>query len=75
MILQVESLIEGLAYELGGPGIDGATTLKGTIAPRDLAERLSINAKLFPRGIDVVLVHDDAIVGIPRTTRLIATGV
>jgi len=75
VILQVESLIEGLAYELGGPGIDGATTLKGTIAPRDLSERLSINAKLFPRGIDVVLVHDDAIVGIPRTTRLIATGV
>jgi alpha-D-ribose 1-methylphosphonate 5-triphosphate synthase subunit PhnH len=29
---------------------------------------------LFPRGIDVVLVHDDAIVAIPRTTRLLATG-
>jgi len=29
---------------------------------------------LFPRGIDVVLVHDDAIVAIPRTTRLVAKG-
>ena len=29
---------------------------------------------LFPRGIDVVLVHDDLIVAIPRTTRLNASG-
>ena len=29
---------------------------------------------LFPRGIDVVLVADDAIVAIPRTTRLVAQG-
>ena len=42
---------------------------------RDLFERLAVNATLFPRGIDVVLVHDDAIVAIPRTTRLIASGV
>ena len=40
----------------------------------DLFERLAINAALFPRGIDVVLVHDDAIVAIPRTTRLVARG-
>jgi alpha-D-ribose 1-methylphosphonate 5-triphosphate synthase subunit PhnH len=26
---------------------------------------------LFPRGIDLVLVADDAIVAIPRTTRLV----
>jgi len=29
---------------------------------------------LFPRGIDVVLVADDGIVAIPRTTRLAAKG-
>jgi alpha-D-ribose 1-methylphosphonate 5-triphosphate synthase subunit PhnH len=74
VILQVESLINGRAYELRGPGIDGATTLNATIAPDDLFERLAINAKLFPRGIDVVLVHDDAVVAIPRTTRLVAVG-
>jgi alpha-D-ribose 1-methylphosphonate 5-triphosphate synthase subunit PhnH len=74
VILQVESLSEGRAYELRGPGIDGATTLNATIAPDDLFDRLAINTKLFPRGIDVVLVHDDAIVAIPRTTRLAAVG-
>jgi len=42
--------------------------------PRDLFERLALNATLFPRGIDVVLVHDDSIVAIPRTTRLVAQG-
>jgi alpha-D-ribose 1-methylphosphonate 5-triphosphate synthase subunit PhnH len=75
VILQAESLIEGLAYELRGPGIDGVTTLNAKIAPGDLFERLTINAKLFPRGIDVVLVLDDAIVAIPRTARLAETGV
>jgi alpha-D-ribose 1-methylphosphonate 5-triphosphate synthase subunit PhnH len=60
--------------ELRGPGIDGVAKLQATIQPTDLFERLAINAALFPRGIDVVLVHDDAIVAIPRTTRLVAKG-
>ncbi len=71
VILQVASLSEGRAYELRGPGIDGVATLKATIAPDDLFERLAVNANLFPRGIDVVLVHGDALVAIPRTTRLV----
>ena len=74
LILQVESLTHGPAFELQGPGIDGTTALQTTIQPRDLFERLAINAALFPRGIDVLLVHDDAIVAIPRTTRLAAKG-
>jgi alpha-D-ribose 1-methylphosphonate 5-triphosphate synthase subunit PhnH len=70
LILQVESLDDGPVVELQGPGIDGTAALRASIQPRDLFERLNINAGLFPRGIDVVLVHDDAIVAIPRTTRL-----
>ena len=71
LILQVGSLAEGPGYVLGGPGIDGTALLRATVTPADLFERLAVNATLFPRGIDVVLVHDDAIVAIPRTTRLI----
>jgi alpha-D-ribose 1-methylphosphonate 5-triphosphate synthase subunit PhnH len=74
LILQVASLSEGRAYELRGPGIDGTSVIQATIAPDDLFERLAINASLFPRGIDVVLVHDDAVVAIPRTTRLVGLG-
>ena len=74
LIIQVESLNQGPACELRGPGIDGAAILQARIKPADLFERLAINATLFPRGIDVVLVHDDAITAIPRTTRLAAHG-
>jgi alpha-D-ribose 1-methylphosphonate 5-triphosphate synthase subunit PhnH len=73
LILQVGNLTSGPAFELSGPGIDGAAVLQATI-PANLFERLAINAVLFPRGIDVVLVHDDAVVAIPRTTRLAAQG-
>ena len=72
LILQVDSLREGPAFELSGPGIEGAAILRASIAPQDLFARLAINASLFPRGIDVVLVADDTIVAIPRTTRLVA---
>jgi alpha-D-ribose 1-methylphosphonate 5-triphosphate synthase subunit PhnH len=74
LILQVESLTQGLKFELRGPGIDGTAVLQAAIQPADLFERLEINATLFPRGIDVVLVQDDSIVAIPRTTRLAAKG-
>ena len=74
LILQVESLTEGAHFELRGPGIDGTAVLRPMFQPADLFDRLAINAALFPRGIDVVLVADDAIVAIPRTTRIAAKG-
>jgi alpha-D-ribose 1-methylphosphonate 5-triphosphate synthase subunit PhnH len=74
LILQVESLTQGPPLELRGPGIDGTAVLQAAIQPADLFQRLEINRTLFPRGIDVVLVADDAIVAIPRTTRLVAKG-
>jgi len=74
LILQVESLTQGPTLELRGPGIDGTAVLRAAIRPADLVERLQINQTLFPRGIDVVLVADDSIVAIPRTTRLVAKG-
>jgi alpha-D-ribose 1-methylphosphonate 5-triphosphate synthase subunit PhnH len=74
LILQVDSLKHGSAFELRGPGIDGTALLRAMIEPVDLFERLAINETLFPRGIDVVLVSGEAIVAIPRTTRLVAKG-
>ena len=65
--------IERITHESIGIG-NGANLLQATLRPADLFERLAINAALFPRGIDVVLVHDDSIVAIPRTTRLVAKG-
>lgn len=74
VIIQVDSLDAGRSFELRGPGIDGVATLQASIGPFDLFERLRINETLFPRGIDVVLVADDAVVAIPRTTRVMSKG-
>lgn len=74
LILQVDSLDAGRGFELRGPGIDGVATLRASIKPADLFERLRVNEALFPRGIDVVLVADDAVVAIPRTTRVANKG-
>jgi alpha-D-ribose 1-methylphosphonate 5-triphosphate synthase subunit PhnH len=74
LILQVKSLTAGCEYELRGPGIDGAVVLRAKIEPNDLFERLAVNAALFPRGLDVVLVCEHQIVAIPRTTRLASQG-
>lgn len=74
LILQVDSLKHGSAYELRGPGIDGTASLRAMIAPADLFDRLAVNETMFPRGIDVVLVSGETIVAIPRTTRLAVKG-
>jgi alpha-D-ribose 1-methylphosphonate 5-triphosphate synthase subunit PhnH len=74
VIIQVDSLDSGRSFELRGPGIDGVTMLRASIKPFDLFERLRMNETLFPRGIDVVLVADDAVVAIPRTTRVVSKG-
>jgi alpha-D-ribose 1-methylphosphonate 5-triphosphate synthase subunit PhnH len=74
LIIQVDSLKHGSAFELRGPGIGGTATLRAMIEPVNLFERLAVNETLFPRGIDVVLVSEEAIVAIPRTTRLVAKG-
>jgi alpha-D-ribose 1-methylphosphonate 5-triphosphate synthase subunit PhnH len=72
IILQVTSLTEGPAYQLSGPGIDGTLILRAAIGVPDLLDRLALNAKLFPRGIDLVLVSGDNVVALPRTTRVVA---
>lgn len=74
LILQVDSLDAGRSFELRGPGIDGVAMLNASVKPFDLFERLHVNEALFPRGIDVVLVADDALVAIPRTTRIASKG-
>lgn len=74
LIVQVSTLTQGPVVELSGPGIDGVTILRAAFEPADLFDRLAINKVLFPRGVDVVLVADDAVVAIPRTTRCTVQG-
>jgi alpha-D-ribose 1-methylphosphonate 5-triphosphate synthase subunit PhnH len=73
LIMQFGSLEHGDEFELSGPGIRGTATLRVAL-PESLVAQRAANHVLFPRGIDLILVAADAIVAIPRTTRIVAKG-
>ncbi|MCG6205560.1 phosphonate C-P lyase system protein PhnH [Rhodopseudomonas sp. HC1] len=73
LILQLGSLADGSEFELCGPGIRGTATLRAPLPASLLAQRDALTP-LFPRGLDLILAADDAIVALPRTTRLVAKG-
>lgn len=70
LILTVDALEGGPVLSLTGPGIETVAT----IAPQGLTAIFhadwAINAALFPRGIDVILVAGERAIGLPRTTRI-----
>lgn len=70
VILRVAGFGRGRTYTLEGPGISGTRGFVIDGGPADLAERLTANRALFPRGVDLLLVGPDAVVGLPRTTRI-----
>jgi alpha-D-ribose 1-methylphosphonate 5-triphosphate synthase subunit PhnH len=71
LILQVDSVERGRALTFAGPGIKGRSTLRATPLPPDFSAQLVANRALFPRGVDLLLVADDAIVALPRSVTLI----
>jgi alpha-D-ribose 1-methylphosphonate 5-triphosphate synthase subunit PhnH len=53
-----------------GPGIDGTAPLGAPWAADGFADAWRRNTQLFPRGVDLLLVDDDTVTALPRTTRL-----
>jgi alpha-D-ribose 1-methylphosphonate 5-triphosphate synthase subunit PhnH len=53
-----------------GPGIDGSVALAAPWAFPGFAEAWRYNTRLFPRGVDLLLVGSGTVVGLPRTTLL-----
>lgn len=53
-----------------GPGIAASKTLHVPGLPTDFAAQWQINAARAPLGVDVLFVTADAIVGLPRSTRI-----
>lgn len=74
LVLQVESFTLGSALTLSGPGIRGRQLLRAAPLPVDFAERLAANRKLFPRGVDLLLVCGNAVAALPRSVRVTAEG-
>lgn len=70
IILQAAGLGCGHSFTLQGPGIAGSTALAVDGLPDDLAAQWRENGALYPCGVDIVLVTDDAVAALPRTVRM-----
>ncbi|HEY1666359.1 MAG TPA: phosphonate C-P lyase system protein PhnH [Trebonia sp.] len=59
-------------FRAGGPGIDGTATLDAPWAADGFPAEWHRNTGIFPRGVDLLLVDEDTVAALPRTTRLTA---
>lgn len=55
---------------LKGPGLKDQLTISLPIPGGAFLEQWAENRQRFPRGIDLLLVRDGTVVGLPRTTRI-----
>ena len=73
VIIQCRALTGGAAVTLAGPGIRGTRP----VAPAGLWPRfwreVAANAERYPLGIDLLLVADRLIMGLPRSCRVVST--
>lgn len=72
LVVQVDTLTEGLELILHGPGIRGTSALRAGGLPSDFVERVQANRALFPLGVDLLLVCGDKLVALPRSTHVAA---
>jgi alpha-D-ribose 1-methylphosphonate 5-triphosphate synthase subunit PhnH len=70
LILQVETLTAGAPLVLAGPGIEGTANIAPSPVPADFPARLAENREKFPQGVDLFLVTETALAGLPRSVRL-----
>lgn len=60
----------GRRFTAHGPGIDGVATLDAPWAGEGFAAEWRENTAQYPRGVDLLLVGEDAVTALPRTTHL-----
>lgn len=70
VVLAVQSLTQGAPLTLRGPGIKAEQTIAPVGLPADFLSQWQDNREFFPRGIDLLLVAGDEVVGLPRTVRI-----
>lgn len=70
LLIPVAGFETGRRFMLKGPGIETTREIVVDGIVADLAERLTANRELFPRGVDLVLVAPGEVIGLPRTTRV-----
>ncbi|RPH43311.1 MAG: phosphonate C-P lyase system protein PhnH [Burkholderiales bacterium] len=70
LIVQLPALEGGMPMRASGPGLAAPVTLAPAGLPDGFWAQWADNHARFPSGVDLVLVAGDAIVGLPRTTRV-----
>ena len=70
IVLAVPSLSGGADLLLRGPGIRDHLHCNPAGLPGDFLTQWAENRALFPRGIDLLLVADGEVMGLPRSTRI-----
>jgi len=75
--IECDSPREQHHFEAKGPGIDGRADLDAPWAPRlaGFLGQWKANTGLFPRGVDLLLVDEDAVSALPRTTKLASVSI
>nr|WP_295892583.1 phosphonate C-P lyase system protein PhnH [uncultured Devosia sp.] len=70
IVLAVPALTGGAELIMRGPGIRDHGHISSVGLPGDFVAQWADNRELFPRGIDLLLVADGAVMGLPRSTRI-----
>jgi len=70
IVLAVPALSGGNGIVLRGPGVNGHFHCSPEGLPEDFVPQWAANRELFPRGIDLLLVADGQVMGLPRSTRI-----
>lgn len=72
LVLQIASLTGGEPLDLEGPGIPGQRRIAPRGLPEGFATEWARNSRLYPLGVDLVLAAGSRVLGLPRTTRILA---
>ena len=70
IVLAVPALSGGADIVLRGPGVNDHWHCSPSGLPEDFLTQWVENRELFPRGIDLLLVADGKVLGLPRSTRI-----
>lgn len=71
LAVALEALSGGETLVLKGPGIEHSIEISPIGLPEDFLAQWAENGAQFPRGVDLLLVADGTVIGLPRTTRII----
>jgi len=74
IVLSIPSLHGGPALVLRGPGIRSESRIEPVGLGGDFFGQWAENRELFPRGVDLLLVAPEGLVGLPRTVRISGEG-